>query len=90
MNSANRTVELHQAFLWTCEECGRDNFERAVHLAPESVEGRELSLQAREAYADASEAAEALGVELDGAWLMAPSRVRCPHCGTEFEAIDHD
>lgn len=90
MSSVNRVVELHQAFLWTCEECGRDNFERAVHLSPESVEGRELSLRAREAYGDASEAAEALGVETDGAWLMAPSRVRCSSCSAEFKAIDHD
>ena len=27
-------VELHQAFLWTCEECGRDNFERAITHEP--------------------------------------------------------
>lgn len=32
------TVELHQAFLWVCEECGTDNFARGVELSPEEVE----------------------------------------------------
>lgn len=23
-------AEMRQAFIWTCESCGRDNFERAI------------------------------------------------------------
>lgn len=60
------SVEIHQAFLWTCDDCGRDNFERAITVSPETIE----------------EWVEGIG---EGAWLRAPDRVTCSHCGTNFE-----
>lgn len=43
-----KPVELHQAYMWTCEACGRDNFERAIELSPEQVAGMDLPYQASE------------------------------------------
>lgn len=63
-------VELHQAFQWTCEECGRDNFARAV--VPESLEGQ------------IPEGLELEDFE-GGQWVTAPNRVTCEHCGERFE-----
>ena len=39
----SRTIELFQAFLWVCDDSGRDNFERAIRLEPETMEGREIA-----------------------------------------------
>jgi len=85
MSRGLRTVELVQAFLWTCDDCGRDNFERAVLLDPESVEGSEAAEFTDSAVAEVGEAADVLGIQVGGDWVMAPSHVRCTHCGAEFD-----
>jgi hypothetical protein len=73
-----RSVELHQAFLWTCDECGRDNFERAVTCDPENFD--EDSLE---------QLAMILESGADGAVLVtAPDTVTCRFCRAEYEAID--
>lgn len=71
-----RSVDLHQAFLWTCDDCGRDNFERAITVDPESIHPDDLA-EAREAFGD-------------GIFLKAPTRVTCEHCGARFAACDGD
>lgn len=63
--------------MWTCDGCGRDNFERAIpaELTPE----------------DRKEIAEDLGVDvmaLHGNYVVAPDYVKCQHCGEEFETED--
>lgn len=65
-------VELHQAFVWTCEDCGRDSFARAVHLTPEEVAmlGEDVLDRAG---------------GRSGDWCMAPWAVTCPHCGARYE-----
>lgn len=68
------TVELRPAFMWDCEECGRENFTRAI--VPEmSVE-------------DLAELKEDHGIEENetGEFLMMPKRVTCPDCGNEFRS----
>lgn len=37
-------VELHTAFAWTCDNCGRDNFTRGIQPSPESLEVDEREL----------------------------------------------
>ena len=74
------TVELHQAFLWTCDDCGRDNFARAVTLAPESVDPDDLPGDL------ADEVREWVESGGDGAFLASPDRVTCDHCGATFRA----
>jgi hypothetical protein len=83
-----REVELVQAFLWTCDDCGRDNFERAITVDPESTEGQEVAEFTRLATEDANESVQALGLEVGGDWLMAPRQVKCRHCGAEFSTVE--
>jgi hypothetical protein len=85
-----RTVELAQAFLWTCDDCGRDNFERAVTVGPESLEGQEVAELALHVAGEANESAQALGIEVGGDWLMAPRRVKCQHCRAEFATTEDE
>ena len=33
-------ARLHHAFRWDCDECGRENFERAISLEKEYLEGK--------------------------------------------------
>lgn len=68
-------VELHPAYSWTCDECGRENFARAV--VPESLEGELPEGFDDEAYD---------GVQ----WIMKPERVTCSACGAEFDVVEGD
>lgn len=70
-------VELHPAHVWDCDECGRQNFCRAVVL--------ELNEQDREALITRYG-----GDEEDwqtGDIVCAPDDVTCQHCGATF-AVD--
>ena len=67
-------VELWTCWGWTCDECGRDNFERGVtaELTPE----------------DAQHIADTEGVplsEVHGCFMTQPCEVTCDFCGTEFD-----
>ena len=75
---ARREVELHQAFLWVCEDCGRDNFVRSVVVEPETIPAHVLAA-AEESFGDC-----------DGILVTAPTVVTCEHCGAEFSAMDDD
>jgi rubredoxin len=70
------TVEMRAAFAWTCDECGRDHFARAV-AAPLARVLSEVSDDDREAVED-----------MPGDWVMAPDRVQCPDCGAAFNTAD--
>lgn len=80
-----RTVELVQAFVWTCDECGQDNFERAITLAPESIDPDDLPSTGG---MDPEEVREWLEEGGQGVWVTAPTHVKCRHCGTEFDTTD--
>lgn len=77
-------VELHQAFMWDCPACGRENFERAVVSEAPQEE------QIAEALASGAVTEEDLAEGLEGQWVFAPDRVTCKHadCGKEFDAFD--
>lgn len=70
-------VELHEAFFWACDDCGRDNFARAVEIEPES------DLIADEDRVEAAVAMATAGAN-GGAFLMRPGEVKCSWCGAEF------
>ena len=76
--TSHRQVELHQAFVWDCDECGRENFCRAV-VAEFSEE------QKAEVAEDWDLSPEELRT---GLWMTRPDEVTCTHCGTTFEAKD--
>lgn len=66
-------VELHPAFVWDCDECGRENFERAIIPPFQSI------AEERHAY-------EALGLTPgEGFPVVAPFTVLCRRCGTQFD-----
>lgn len=75
-------VEIHQAFVWTCDECGRDSFVRAIHT-PDSVVVESMCEQDGIEKYEAEAILEESG--LTGQWCMAPSVVKCPHCGCQYE-----
>jgi len=65
-------VELHQAFMWDCPECGLENFARSVRLelSPEEIE----------------EMSENFGVasSTDSRFSIIPENVTCKHCEKKF------
>jgi hypothetical protein len=67
------TVELLPAFVWCCEDCGRDTFCRALVVEMEPDKRRELL-----AHNDISEME-------GGEFVAVPESVTCPHCGSTFE-----
>jgi hypothetical protein len=68
-------VVLRPAYSWDCEECGRENFCRGV--VPEFSEE------------DRQELRDEHGVQPweDGAFVMMPTEVTCPHCGAVFATM---
>lgn len=68
-------AELRPAWAWVCDECGGENFCRAV-VAELSDEDRE-------------EVEEEHGVESGrtGDWVTTPDDVWCRHCG-EFHLVE--
>ena len=66
-------VELRPAWAWTCHECGKDNFCRAI--VPCSLEGL---------LPDGLDVEEFEG----GEWVTKPNSVECEHCGVEFGVED--
>jgi ribosomal protein S27E len=80
MNRA--TVELHQAYEWTCEKCGRQNFGSSItaELTPE--ERQEMLHDIGDVDDDDRE------YVLNGCFLTSPDEVTCAHCGETFDAID--
>lgn len=78
-----RAVELFQAFVWTCDDCGRDNFERGVTVAPESIPLDDLPDSVDPEMVEAWR--EAGG---SGSFVMSPTRVKCQHCSATF-GVEH-
>lgn len=72
-----RTVELHSAFFWICDECGADNFHRGIAAESPFADDHPVMADIRE------EQAETDG--LSGDWIMQPTEVTCDKCGTAFE-----
>jgi ribosomal protein S27E len=73
------TVELHPAWQWDCDACGREVFERTMTQQLTAEEVREL--------------AERMGEEVVGELppddergevVHLPDEVECPHCGAIF------
>lgn len=77
-NQNHRTAELLPAFLWICDDCGTENFERTVvaEMSPEEL--IEMKFEK--------------GIEpmQDGNFLTMPPFVECKHCGSQFKAAYFD
>lgn len=76
-----KEVELHQAFSWTCDDCGRSNFASAVTL--EDVDEAEKEAMLRDAIG--LQPYEDIPDDFDGQFCLAPKTVLCPFCKTVFK-----
>ena len=68
-------IELHPAYAWDCDACGRENFVRGL-VAEMSEE-------------ELAEARERFGLESweMGGFLRVPVVVVCQFCGADFETV---
>jgi hypothetical protein len=76
---------LRQAFEWTCDNCGHDQFERAITLDRESDQYKHLVKDHRptEEFLETQ-----FEVEIQTDLLMAPDFVTCNSCGAKYQAIN--
>ncbi len=73
---------MRAAWEWTCEECGRDSFERSIEIkATETEIRRQFELSMTEEIPDSM---------LQGSYFCYPDYVRCRHCGCVFETENSD
>lgn len=73
-----RTIELHPAFVWDCDDCGRENFVR-------SIVG-EFDAETMQEMRDDHGITE----YESGEWHTAPSSVKCQHCESVFSTLFDD
>lgn len=67
-----KEVELHLAYAWDCDECGRENFERAIIAEFSPEEWDEMRAE---------------GIDpRTGNWVTNPDEVTCRACGAVFKA----
>ena len=74
-------VAMRQAYEWTCERCGRDNFERCVVL---DMSEKDLDLFVSKA-----------GLRVDngcvaGSFISYPDTVTCKWCTSSFKTENFD
>lgn len=71
------SVELHPAYYFDCDSCGREQMVRPIRVAITD----EMRQDARDIMdLDVHEQAAAIA-------LVVPERVTCVHCGSEFQAV---
>lgn len=68
-------IEIRTAYVFTCEACGRDQYEPAIKCDDEPPPKPD----------DYDEAQEG---EWVGEWVLAPTHVRCKACGAEYRTFD--
>lgn len=73
-------VELFTAFVFTCDDCGRDTFVRSAVFEPGSIDidGLRESEEIKEWIAEGG----------SGEFCTAPVRVACSHCCAKFDVED--
>lgn len=72
-------VELHCAYQWDCEECGKENFCRAVIVEMTPEDRAEM----RKRHGGDDEGWET------GNWMTRPDEVTCSSCNAVFETVEN-
>lgn len=67
-------ADLNGAYVWDCDNCGTENWCRAITLSSE--EAKEL------------EAHEGIEVDDEGEWKTCPEEVTCSLCGSVYRTFD--
>ena len=79
-----KQAELHPAYLWNCDSCGRENVFRVPQRNLSQDEIRESLVEAGEL----EEWEEMPEGEYTGVQVMGiPTQVQCEFCDAEFEAL---
>lgn len=68
-----KEVELFPAFMWDCDNCGRENFVRATIPQLSEEERAELKYE--------------YDIDMDGFIMESPKRVICKFCETKFKTF---
>lgn len=63
-----KTAELRDAFEWTCDNCGADQFERAIAAELTDEDAEQMGLDP----------------DCVGHLIAAPDQVTCRNCGQQF------
>lgn len=80
-------VEMRPAYQWTCDNCGRDQFESAM-VAEFSEEDR---LETAKQIGLVDEFCTEIPEDMTGDFVTHPEHVKCNVCGHEFETVHpHD
>lgn len=79
-------VEMRPAFQWTCEDCGRDQFEPCI-VAEMSPADR---LEQAKYMGLAEEWSETIPEYLSGDFVTYPDEVTCQHCNATFQTAPMD
>lgn len=77
-------TEMRPAYEWTCDECGRNNFESCI-VAEFSDEDR---LEQAKAMGLIDEYQSEIPDDLVGDFVTYPDGVTCPSCGAEYATQD--
>lgn len=77
-------ARLLSAYVWDCDECGAENFERAI-VAEMHEEEREEMFRS---FHDLDEWAELPDGWRDFQMVTRPDAVKCRTCGATFDAED--
>lgn len=72
------SIELHLAFVWDCDDCGRENFVRSIVGEFDEDAMKEM----REEHG--------ITAYECGEWHTAPTSVTCQHCGSTFATLFGD
>lgn len=72
---------MRTAYEWTCDECGRDNFCRALPLPAEDVKRVLVAVGTLEPTA-------ALPPRYADQFVSFPAEVTCGHCDSTYETED--
>jgi|MGYP000857371317 hypothetical protein len=90
-----KSVELHDAFFFSCEECGKDNFVRSISISPEELEDTEdqaildeMTTAMREIAENFKE--EGLILEQGQKLMLCPRFVTCQFCAEKFQTFEDD
>jgi hypothetical protein len=67
------SVELRPAYVWTCDNCGRDQYETAVVYELSEEERQELKAE------------HGVDADAEGDFLACPVEVTCRACGALFD-----
>lgn len=73
-------VELHEALVWTCDDCGRDNYENCIQGDVDLSDDEKAEL--RKVFG--LEPGDSARIGMECQWV--PLSVECGHCGAEFQS----